>query len=228
MIIAGVIVYNEERMLPGCLASVEDQVDRMIVVDGAYARFPHPEGHPESTDRTRAIAVAFGAEWVPCPSTRSGCTTDGWATQMEKRTAYLIGEEGDWYLLIDADERLVGRLPDPSICQRVDPRLRGDDVREGMWGYAFEIVTRDLRQTWTPRFLPHRGLQGAMRYEGAHNALWSGDHLIRLEDTVRVDPDACRLEHLSHLRGYERQRAKRAWLPERRERERAYRNLHRI
>jgi hypothetical protein len=205
-IIAAIIAFNEEQLLPGCLESVQDQVDRMVVVDGAYARFPHEA--PWSTDATREIAWCYGAEWVPVPRGTDG-QPRAWHTQMEKRTAYLVGEEGDWYLHIDADERLVGTLP---------PRGEGQH-------YAFQIHTRDMRLTWVPRLWQHRG---RMRYEGSHNALWSDDQLITLQGAVKVPWEQCHFLHLSHLRSVQRQLDKRAFLPGRYERERAYRQLHSI
>jgi len=205
MIIACVIAYNEERMLPGCLESVRDQVDRMVVVDGAYARFPHPVGHPESTDRTREIAWCFGVEIIPLPAGRA------WEDQVEKRNAYLVGEAGDWYLMVDADERLVGTLPE----------------REPGRHYAFQVATRDGRMAWVPRLWQHPA-SGRIYYEGAHNALWLDGGLMRLEDAIQVPPVRCRLEHLSHLREVRRQRDKAQFLPGRQERERVYRMLYGI
>jgi len=202
-IIAVVIVFNEERLLPGCLESVHERVERMVVVDGAYEHFPHEM--PWSTDATREIAWCYGAEWIPCPVDVDGAPR-AWHTQVEKRTAYLVGEEGDWYLHVDADERLIGELPE---------RLDGEH-------YAFQVHTRDMRLTWVPRLWQHRG---RMRYEGAHNALWTDERLMRLRDAVRIPWDVCHLRHLSHLRDVQRQLDKRAFLPGRYERERAYREL---
>lgn len=206
MIIACIIAFNEERMLPGCLESIQGQVDRVVVVDGAYALFPHVE--PCSTDATREIAWCYGAEWIDCPDDDEGYPR-AWHTQMEKRSAYFVGQEGDWYFYIDADERLVGTLPEPKDGQH----------------YAFRVHTRDGRLTWTPRMYQHCGW---MRYEGAHNAMWSGDRLINMPGVTKVDPDECRLLHLARLRCEQRLRDKAAFLPERERRERAYRNAHGI
>jgi hypothetical protein len=206
VIIACIIAFNEERMLPGCLESIQGQVDRIVVVDGAYAHFPHDA--PYSTDVTREIAWCYGAEWIPCPTGDDGQPV-AWEDQIVKRSAYLVGEDGDWYFHIDADERLVGTLPEPEDGQH----------------YAFRIHTRDLRWTWVPRLWQHRG---RMRYEGSHNALWSDDRLINLPGAVRVPPDRCRFIHLSHVRSVERQREKAEFLPGRYEREREYRATHGI
>lgn len=206
MIIACIIAFNEERMLPGCLESIQGQVDRIVVVDGAYSRFPHEV--PYSTDATREIAWCYGAEFIECPKDADG-VPQPWEDQIVKRSAYLVGEEGDWYFHIDADERLVGTLPEPENGKH----------------YAFRIRTRGLHETWVPRLWQHRGF---MRYEGSHNAVWSDDRLVHMKGVTKVPGEQARFLHLSHLRNAQRQREKRGFLPERRERERAYRELHHI
>ena len=206
MIIACISAFNEERMLPGCLESIQGQVDRVVVVDGAYALFPHEE--PVSTDATREIALAYGAEWIDPPEDEEGYPC-AWATQVEKRSAYFVGVEGDWYFHIDADERLIGSLPVPEDGQH----------------YAFRVHTRDGRLTWTMRLFQHRGW---MRYEGAHNAVWSDDRLINMPGATKVNAAVCWLRHLAHLRCEQRLQDKAAFLPGRIERERDYRRLHGI
>lgn len=205
-VIACVIAFNEERMLPGCLESLQGQVDRIVVVDGAFAHFPYEE--PTSVDATREIAQAYGAEWIDCPDDEDGYPR-AWQTQVEKRSAYLIGEEGDWYLHVDADERLIGMLPVPEDGEH----------------YAFLINTRDGRASWVIRLFQHRG---RMRYEGSHNAVWSDERLVHLAGAVRVGAEECRLVHLSHLRDEERQLAKRRYYGWQKPAERVYRRAHSI
>jgi len=79
------IVRDEERWITGCLNSVRDIVDEMIVVDTG------------STDATPDLAAACGAnvyirEW-----------TDHFA---EARNESIALATGDWILVLDADERL--------------------------------------------------------------------------------------------------------------------------
>lgn len=184
-LIAAVIAYNEERMLPGCLQSVRDVVDRIVVVDGAYEHFPHPDGIFGSTDATHAIADCYGAEWLPCP-------VDGWPTQMEKRTAYLLGAEGDWYLHIDADERLMGELP-------------AVEALEDGCSYRMTIVWADGSfHPWCVRVFQHRG---QMEYRGAHCALFSDDRLITQRRGAKTIESAWFL-HLKGQRSTQRQRDK--------------------
>jgi len=108
MLTACVIVWDEEGLLPGCLESLVGRVDRCVVVDGVYADFPHGEGAITSTDRTRAIAEAYGAEWVEAPSQAptpspspgapqgrrpgEGGKRRAWGDEVEKRNAGLGGE----------------------------------------------------------------------------------------------------------------------------------------
>jgi glycosyltransferase involved in cell wall biosynthesis len=196
-VIACVIVFNEETMLPGCLESLEDApVDEVVVVDGAYRDFSHEQ--PWSTDATREIARAYGATWIQSPETWA------WESEVEKRNAYLIGDEGDWYFQIDADERLIGALP----------ALEPGRV------YALQVRRRDGGISYVPRLFQHLG---HTRYYGAHHHLWRDDVMIWHEEWVRVAREQGYLLHLSHLRSVARQRAKAAWLPGKRERERRYR-----
>lgn len=91
------IVKNEEAALPNCLASVRDVVDQIVVLDTG------------STDRTVAIAQEFGAsvhafEWCNDFSTA--------------RNAALKYVQGDWVLVLDADETLVPNIV-PSLKQAI-------------------------------------------------------------------------------------------------------------
>ena len=164
MIWGVVSAYNEERMLPGCLESMREQVDRLVVVDGAYEHFPHQVWW--STDRTHAIALAFGARWI-------GALARPWADEIEKRNRYLIGNEGDWYVMLDADERLRGTLP---------------ELESGLY-YALQIVNYGGHTVWPLRIFQQRG---QTFYRGAHHAIWVDGQLLRPEHAVRLDPAVCR------------------------------------
>ena len=77
------IVKNEERYLAACLKSVRDVVDEMIIVDTG------------STDKTREIARVFGAKIFEFPWTGDFAVA---------RNYSLTHAEGDWILVLDADE----------------------------------------------------------------------------------------------------------------------------
>ncbi len=81
------IAKNEEAFLPGCLQSVAGVVDQIVVADTG------------STDGTVAIAEAAGAQVV------HHVWTDDFSAA---RNAALGAATGDWVLVLDADERLVG------------------------------------------------------------------------------------------------------------------------
>ncbi len=81
-----VIARDEERMLPGCLASVRGVADEIVVVDTG------------SVDGTARIARAAGATVVPF------VWCDDFAAA---RNAALAAAHGTWILVLDADERLA-------------------------------------------------------------------------------------------------------------------------
>jgi tetratricopeptide (TPR) repeat protein len=117
---AALIVRNEESFIEGCLQSIADAVDEIVLVDTG------------STDRTVAIAHAAGARILDFP------WRDDFAAA---RNHGLEAARSDWILYIDADERLsvpAGiRLSDAlaapgAIAARVrfHPRLRTTPYRE--------------------------------------------------------------------------------------------------
>nr|MDA8216032.1 glycosyltransferase [Dehalococcoidales bacterium] len=87
------IVRDEEANLPGCLESVRDLADEMIVVDTG------------STDRTVQVAKSFGAKVYYFP----------WCNDFAAaRNESLLRATGDWILYLDADERL-----EDGGCQKI-------------------------------------------------------------------------------------------------------------
>ena len=84
------IVHNEEQRLAGCLASVSEIADEIIVLDDG------------SVDRTVEIARAAGARV-------EFRKFDGFGAQKQ---AALDMTRGEWVLSIDADERLTSPLVD--------------------------------------------------------------------------------------------------------------------
>ena len=80
------IVRNEEKFLEGCLESVRDVVDEIVIVDTG------------STDGTRDIAVRYGATVISCD----------WSNDFSAaRNEGLRNVRGAWVLYLDADERLA-------------------------------------------------------------------------------------------------------------------------
>ncbi|MEW6587003.1 MAG: tetratricopeptide repeat protein, partial [Nitrospirota bacterium] len=97
------IVKNEENNIARCLTSVKPVVDEMIVVDTG------------STDRTRDIAKAFGAQVYDFAWTESFA---------DARNFSLSKASGDWILVLDADEvispldyeKLRELVKDPAVA----------------------------------------------------------------------------------------------------------------
>ncbi len=80
------IVKNEEKYLEGCLSSVKDLVDEIIIVDTG------------STDSTLEIAKKFDAKIFHFE----------WIEDFSAARNYALSKSiGDWILYLDADERLA-------------------------------------------------------------------------------------------------------------------------
>lgn len=79
------IVKNEEKFLPGCLESVKDIVDEIIIVDTG------------STDKSVEIAHSYNARVF----------FSEWKNDFSQaRNESIKHATGDWILILDADERL--------------------------------------------------------------------------------------------------------------------------
>lgn len=107
------IVRNEEKTLPRCLASLKPVVDEMIIVDTG------------SDDRTVDIAEAFGARVFKFPW--NGNFSDA-------RNASLDQARGNWILVMDADEVLAEQ--DYSILKQ---SLQNKAIRQAAWS----VITRN-------------------------------------------------------------------------------------
>lgn len=93
------IVKDEEQLLAGCLASVAEIADEIIVYDTG------------SQDSTKEIARSFGAKVI------EGYWDESFA---RARNAALEKASGIWVLSLDADERLMGDLE--SVRARLSDR----------------------------------------------------------------------------------------------------------
>lgn len=82
-------VYNEEKMIKDCLASVFGWADEIVVVDGG------------STDKTIEIAKSFGSKVIQ--------TTNPPIFHINKQKA-LAACRNEWILQLDADERITPQL----------------------------------------------------------------------------------------------------------------------
>lgn len=93
---ASMIVRNEEKFLEGCLESIKDIVDEIVIVDTG------------SEDASKAIAVEYGARVFDFP------WKGDFAAARNEALKHCLGE---WILYIDADERL--RPADKSYVNEI-------------------------------------------------------------------------------------------------------------
>lgn len=146
-------VYDDAWALEECIKSVRQGARDaiIVVVDGAYAQFPHLI--PHSTDGTIQLAHALADVIIE--------TTDAWLDEVTKRNRYLIGAVGDSYLVIDADEELSGNLP-PLDYDDVDIPLLRKSSPNAVPGPIY-------------RYFKHRP---GIHYSGTHHSLWSEGILL--------------------------------------------------
>lgn len=143
-----ICAYNEASFITEAVRSLFDAgCGRVVVVDGHWTP---AFGPPHSTDGTGELVREAGAVWSQPPIT--------WSTDGGKRDAALrIVGPADHVLLLDADERLVGRLPElpeghacimlRNLRENDLPGIRGTWPR-GDYGPRVPLL-RLLR--WSPR-----------------------------------------------------------------------------
>ena len=106
-------LYNDRMFLGACLESLIDNVDHIIVADGAYRLYYEhflkfdPHAKPYSNDGSLEMLKSFR----DLPDLTIIKSPDGqlWENQIVKRTKLIDAvPEGDEFLIIDADEMLKG------------------------------------------------------------------------------------------------------------------------
>ncbi len=128
LLTVSMIVKNEERFLPECLASVKDVADEIIVVDTG------------STDRTIEIAKSFGARVIEIE----------WPNDFSvARNVGLDAVKTPWVLILDADEELLADDL-PKLQQALETPI-GD-------GYNLRIVSvmdraEDISESYVTRLV---------------------------------------------------------------------------
>jgi len=138
------IVKNEERYLEGCLSSVQECADQIIVVDTG------------SSDRTVEIARSFHAEVYSHP----------WENDFSKHRNQSLGYAGgEWILWMDADERL-----EPGGSSSIREAVSRQDADSLMMTMVCYFDNR-TRQSWNNSiklFRNHRSIH----FEGiVHNSV---------------------------------------------------------
>lgn len=188
--------YQESERIGEALASLlAAGCERLVVVDGAWRHFERYGDGPGSTDGTQQIARLSGAVVIEAPAM-------GWRDEVEARNAYLVGEPGDWYVILDADERMTGVLPGTledapegahlvAICTAGQPAVR-----------RIRVVRED----------------GTLRYQYTHYGLYRQGRLVERAGLL----DDVRIEHAGRPGDRERDRRKAAWFALANGAERAY------
>jgi glycosyltransferase involved in cell wall biosynthesis len=99
-------VFNEVGTLRAAMESAAPYVDFFVIVDGAYAKFPNTGNNGASNDGTLELVKQLQVEWdkqIILVEAKGP-----WENEMIKRTAYWDAlSDGDWALILDADERLA-------------------------------------------------------------------------------------------------------------------------
>ena len=100
-------VYNEEKNLPGCLESIKDLADEIVVVDGG------------SSDKTIDIANKFNAKVIK--------TSNPPIFHINKNKA-IDAAKSDWILQLDADERVT-----PQLLKEIKEVINSETYINGFW-----------------------------------------------------------------------------------------------
>ncbi|KKW13183.1 MAG: hypothetical protein UY48_C0003G0005 [Candidatus Gottesmanbacteria bacterium GW2011_GWB1_49_7] len=151
-IIVPIIVWNMAEQLEACIKAAREVLPDpyVIVVDGVYAKFPHDALKPWSTDGTLDVARALADTVVEI--------SEPWESEIAKRNSYLIGDPGDLYVHLDADEILRGVWPAPNNQD-----------------FNLEFRRHEPRRAYLYRVFPHRK---DLHYRYKHNYLWSNEVLL--------------------------------------------------
>lgn len=173
MIHALLNVYNDRMFLAACLESLVDNVDTIIVADGAYNLYYEHylqfdrKAKPWSTDGSLEIIKSFRdgpeVQWIrpPEPEPNSGLEAECWSSQTVKRSALIDAvPDGDSFLIIDADEMLAGDFQE-GVEGWLESELVCCHFPLYCPGTEFERVT----PKWHPRLF--RKTEG-MHYRGTH------------------------------------------------------------
>ena len=173
MRIGCVIGWNDVENLRISLPALRPHVDRLIYVDGRYKDFP---GDGDTSD-DGSFDVAL--DW--CNDVLLPTGPGPWASEIEKRNHYLLGDPGDLYVVVDADEILIG-LP---------------QWREG----SLRLYRPDCIPPY-PVFRVFEHREG-IHYEHTHNCVVADGRILNHELVGQVIA-GCALNHISQYRDEQR------------------------
>lgn len=158
---ACMIVKDEEELLPGCLESIRDWVDEIIIVDTG------------STDSTVEIAKSYGAKIFH----------QEWEGNFSKHRNYSMDKAtSDWIFIIDADERF--NTEDVKILLRGINKKDCQIISVNVFNYSGKFNERVTSLASTRLFRRELNL----RYEGiVHNQLVidSSEPIVRTKARIK-------------------------------------------
>lgn len=183
VLFAALIVKNESRWLPGCLASLDGLVDGVVVCDTG------------STDSTIEIASMAGAtvtsfEW---------CDDFAAARNAAAEKARELG--ADWVISIDADERMT--IKDPLMLRELTSRGTCDVFELPI--FNLEGSAEAPRRPKANAFVPRLFKAGTVAWEGRlHEQLRRADG----KDTrfSRLPTEVVSLDHYGYCVEFEEQK----------------------
>lgn len=155
MIQGCVICFNDTpALIERCITSLKTVVDKVLVVDGAFATYPHDK--PFSTDGTLEKAKELADKVIE--------TDSAWRSQIDKRNKYLtLKDETDYYLWLDTDEYIEGELP--------------KDLKDDY--YAIQVVTNGIPEYQFRLFRHQKGI----KYKKKHSWVWVGNDIVSQDVT---------------------------------------------
>jgi len=165
-LIAVYSVFNEAQYLEESILSIKNKVDTIVVVDGAYKKFPHNPKNFQSTDGTLAIANKYSDILITFPK--------AWPSEIYKRNKYLVGKPGDIYIQLDGHEIFTGELIPPFGNYRMKMKMSDG------WHEFFRMFKHEP----------------GIEYRKTHYKLWVGDKCLGQEypvyphgHLIHKDPD---------------------------------------
>lgn len=129
---AVLIVKNEEKKLPECLASLA-WADEIIILDSG------------STDHTLSIAAAYSKTKVYMNE-----DWQGFGIQRERAAGFA---SSDWVFMIDADERVTPELQSSILAAVMQPHAIWQ-VNRLCWCFGRFIKHSGMHPDWVPRLYP--------------------------------------------------------------------------
>lgn len=183
MKILGVMIFYDDgpELLERSLKSLKKVTDKILAVDGVYREFPHKDFLSQKASRE---VVDKLADQVITPSKE-------WYDEPTKRNAYLtLKSTKDYYLMLDADEEVLGDKPTGLIHPVYRVSLTTNRAGVNLPGYYNRL------------FRHHAG----MRYHLTHNnlILKDGTSLSIPDDHIPVC-ESIKIIHRPELRPQVRQ-----------------------